>query len=160
MLIIALTHWLQPQISLLPNAQHEDERFLRCLFHSMRLLDGSLELRLDHTFNPRPISLSCLVRRVECVLDRLNTGLSGSLVELQQLLNHEFESVKTFLSDEHNCCIHKRLVIPLRTCLRQDIGILCALPRTCTASGSFVHHRHLAPLRTTVDHWFSLSSFL
>ena len=32
MLVIALTLWLQPQISVLPNTQHEDERFLRCLF--------------------------------------------------------------------------------------------------------------------------------
>ena len=47
----------------------------------MRLLDGSLELRLDHTFNLRPFFLSCFVRRIECVLDRLNTDLSGSLVE-------------------------------------------------------------------------------
>ena len=31
--------------------------------------------------------------------------------------------------------------------------------RTCTASGSFVRRRHLAPLRTTVDHWSSHSCF-
>ena len=82
MLVIALILWLQPQISVLPNTQHEDERFLRCLFHSMRLLDDSLELRLDHPFNPCPFFLSCFVRRIECVLDRFNSDLSGSLVEL------------------------------------------------------------------------------
>ena len=79
----------------------EDERFLRCLFRSMRLLDGSLGLRLDdrqHTFNPRPFFLNYLVRRIGCVLDRFNTDLNGSLVGLRQLLNHEFESVKTFPS--------------------------------------------------------------
>ena len=81
MLVIALTHWLQPQISVLPNTQHENERFLRCLFHSMRLSDGSLELRLDHTFNLRPFFLNSLVRRIECILNRLNTDPNGSLVE-------------------------------------------------------------------------------
>ena len=65
----------------------EDERFLRCLLHSMRLLDDSLELRLDHTFNPRQLFLNSLVRRVECVLDRFNSDLNGSLVGLRQLLN-------------------------------------------------------------------------
>ena len=90
----------------------------------MRLLDDSLELRLDdrqHTFSPRPFFLSSLVRRIGCVLDRLNTDLNGSLVGLRQLLNHEFESVKTFLSGEHCCCIRKRFVVPLRACLRQDV---------------------------------------
>ena len=48
----------------------------------MRLLDDSLGLRLDHTFNPRPFFLNNLVSRIECVLDRLNSDLSGSLVEL------------------------------------------------------------------------------
>ena len=48
----------------------------------MRLLNGSLELRLDHTFNPRPFFLSNIVLRIECVLDRFNSDLSGSLVEL------------------------------------------------------------------------------
>ena len=102
----------------------EDERFLRCLFHSMRLLDDSLELRLDdrqHTFNPRPFFLSSLVRRIGCVLDRFNSDLNGRLVELRHLLNHELESVKTFPSGGHNCCIRKRFVVPLRACLRQDV---------------------------------------
>ena len=48
----------------------------------MRLLDDLLELRLDHPFNPCPFFLSCFVRRVECVLDRFNSDLIGSLVEL------------------------------------------------------------------------------
>ena len=86
----------------------EDERFLRCIFRSMRLLDDSLGLRLDdrqHTFNPSQLFLNSLVRRIECVLDRFNSDLNGSLVGLRQLFNHEFESVKTFPSGEHSCCI-------------------------------------------------------
>ena len=48
----------------------------------MRLLDDSLELRLDHTFNPRPFFLNSLVRRIGCILDHVNSDLSRSLVEL------------------------------------------------------------------------------
>ena len=87
----------------------------------MRLLDGSIELRLDdrqHTFNPRPFFLNSLVRRIGCVLDRFNSDLNGSLVGLRQLLNNEFESVKTFPSGEHSCCIRKRLVVPLRASVK------------------------------------------
>ena len=90
----------------------------------MRLLDGSLGLRLDdrqHPFNPRQFFLSSLVRRIGCVLDCYNRDLNGSLVGLRQLLNDEFESVKTFPSGEHSCCICKRIVVPLRACLRQDV---------------------------------------
>ena len=102
----------------------EDERFLRCIFRSMRLLDDSLGFRLDdgqHTFNPRQFFLRSFLRRIGCVLDRFNSDLNGSLVGLRQLLNHVFESVKTFPSGEHSCCIRKRIVVPLRTCLRQDV---------------------------------------
>ena len=90
----------------------------------MRLLDDSLELRLDdrqHTFNPRPFFLNRLVRRIGFVLDRFNTDLNGSLVELRQLLHHEFESVKSFPSGEHSCCICTRIVVPLRACFRQPV---------------------------------------
>ena len=93
----------------------EDERFLRCNFRSMRLLNDSLGFRLDdrqHTFNPRPFFLNNLVLRIGCVLDRFNTDLNGSLVELRQLLHHEFESVKIFPSGELSCCIRTRFVVP------------------------------------------------
>ena len=106
----------------------EDERFLRCIFRSMRLSDNSLELRLDdrqHTFNPRPFFLNSLVRRIGFVLDRFNTDLNGSLVELRQLLHHEFESVKTFPSGEHSCCICKRIVVPFARVLPSR----CSAPR-------------------------------
>ena len=107
---------------------------MRCIFRSIRLLDGSIELRLDdrqHTFNPRPFFLSNLVRRIGCVLDRFNSDFNGSFVGLRQLLNHEFESVKTFLSGEHSCCTRKRLVVPLRACLRQDVlSLVTILVRT------------------------------
>ena len=102
----------------------EGERFLRCVFGGVRLLGDSLGLRLDdrqHTFNPRQLFLNSLVRRVECLLDRFNSDLNGSLVGLRQLLNHEFESVKTFLSDEHSCCICKRIAVPFRACFRQPV---------------------------------------
>ena len=115
----------------------EDERFLRCIFRSMRLFDDSLGLRLDdgqHTFNPRPFFLNSLVRRIECVLDRFNSDLNGSLVGLRQLLNHEFESVKTFPIDEHSCCIRKRFIVPLRACFRQDVLHLVAISVRTTLS--------------------------
>ena len=48
----------------------------------MHLLDDLLELRLNHTFNPRPFFMSCFVRRIGCVLNHLNSDLSRSLVEL------------------------------------------------------------------------------
>ena len=103
---------------------------MRCIFRSMRLLDGSLKLRLDdrqHTFNSRQFFLRSFLRRIGCVLDRFNSDLNGSLVGLQQLLNYEFESVKTFPSGEHSCCICKRIVVPLRACLRQDVLHLVAI---------------------------------
>ena len=97
---------------------------MRCIFRSMRLLDDSLGLRLDdrqHTFNPRPFFLNNLVRRIGFVLDCFNSDLNGSLVGLRQLLNYEFESVKTVPSGEHSCCIRKRFAVPLRACVRQDV---------------------------------------
>ena len=103
----------------------------------MRLLDGSLGLRLDdrqHTFNPRPFFLNSLVRRIGCVLDRFNSDLNGSLVGLRQLLNYEFVSVKTFPSGEHSCCICKRIVVPLRACLRQDVLHLVTISVRTTLS--------------------------
>ena len=115
----------------------EDEHFLRCIFRSMRLLDDSLELRLDdrqHTFNPRQLFLNSLVRRIGFVLDRFNTDLNGSLVELLQLLNHEFESVKTFPSGEHSCCICTRIVVPLRACFRQPVLHLSTISVRTTLS--------------------------
>ena len=115
----------------------EDERFLRCIFRSMRLLDDSLGFRLDdrqHNFNPCPLFLNSLVRRIGCVLDCYNRDLNGSLVELRQLLNHKFESVKTFPSGEHSCCIRKRIVVPLRACLRQDVLHLVTIPVRTTLS--------------------------
>ena len=118
MLVIALTHGCNLK------SLSEDERFFRCLFRSMRLLDGSLGLRLDdrqHTFNPRPFFLNGLVRRIGFVLDCSNSDPNGILVGLRQLLNHEFESVKTLPSGEHSCCIRKRFVVPLRACLRQRL---------------------------------------
>ena len=115
----------------------EDERFLRCIFRSMRLLDDSLGLRLDdrqHNFNPRPFFLNSLVRRIGCVLDCNNRDLNGSLAGLRQLLNHEFESVKTFPSGEHSCCIRKRFVVPLRACFRQDVLHLVTISVRTTLS--------------------------
>ena len=124
MLVTTLTHGCNLR------SLSEDGRFLRCIFRSMRLLDDSLGLRLNdgqHTFNLRPFFLSNLVRRIGCVLDRFNSDLTGSFVELRQLLNHEFESVKTFPSGEHSCCIRNRFVVPLRACLRQDVLYLVTM---------------------------------
>ena len=103
----------------------------------MRLLDGSLELRPDHRqhpFNPRQFFVRSFLRRIGCVLDRFNSDLNGSLVGLRQLLNHEFESVKTFPSGEHSCCIRKRIVVPLRACLRQDVLHLVTISVRTTLS--------------------------
>ena len=61
------------------------------------------------------------------ILDRFNSDPNGSLVGLRQLLNHEFESVKTFPSGEHSCCILKRFVVPLRAYLRQDVLYLVSM---------------------------------
>ena len=124
MLVIALT------IGCNLRSLSEDGRFLRCIFRSMRLLDDSLELRLNdgqHTFNLCPFFLSNLVRRIGCVLDRFNSDPNGSSVGLRQLLNHEFESVKTFPNGEHSCCIRKRFVVPLRAYLRQDVLYLVTM---------------------------------
>ena len=71
--------------------------------------------------------LSSLVRQIGCVLDRFNSDLNGSSVGLRQLLNHEFESVKTFPSGEHSCCIRKRFAVPLRAYLLQDVLYLVTM---------------------------------
>ena len=134
MLVFALTQWLQPQDSVLSARMNAS---CTCIFRSMRLLDDSLGFRLNdrqHTFNPCPLFLKSLVRRIGCVLDCYNRDLNGSLVELRQLLNHKFESVKTFPSGEHSCCIRKRIVVPLRACLRQDVLHLVTIPVRTTLS--------------------------
>ena len=83
---------------------------------------------------PRPFFLNSLVRRIGFVLDRFNTDLNGSLVELRQLPHHEFGSVKTFPSGEHSCCIRKRIVVPLRAYLRQDVLHLVTISVRTTLS--------------------------
>ena len=142
MLVTALTHGCNLR------SLSEDGRFLRCIFRSMRLLDDSLGLRLDdrqHTFNLCPFFLSNLVRRIGCVLDRFNSDLNGSFVGLRQLLNHEFESVKTFPSGEHSCCIRKRFVVPL--CVPPS---RCSVPRHEFGPHNYVSHRRL-PRRVLVS---------
>ena len=123
----------------------------------MRLSDDSLGLRLDdrrHTFNPRPLFLNSLVRRIGCVLDCFNTDLIGSLVELRQLLHHEFESVKTFPSGEHSCCIRKRFIVPLRACFPSR----CSAPRCDFCLRDSVSHRRLP--RTSELGFFKLLMML
>ena len=70
MLVIALTLWLQPQVSVLSARMDAS-----CSSFSTACVswNDSLELRLDHPFNPCPFFLSCFVRRIECVLDRFNS---------------------------------------------------------------------------------------
>ena len=101
MLVIALTHWLQPQISVLPNAQHEDERFL---VQSTRLLDGSLELPLDHTCNPRPTSLSCLV-----YVESSAYWIVSTLAYEKSLIN-EMEELKRFQGYTFDTFARRKLI--------------------------------------------------
>ena len=120
----------------------------------MRLLDDSLELRLDHTFNPRPFFLNSLVRRIGCVLDRFNTDLNGSLVELRQLPHHEFESVKIFPSGELSCCIRKRFFCSFARVLPSR----CSAPRHDFCLRDSVSHRRLP--RTSELGFFKLLMML
>ena len=147
MLVIALTHGC--------NLRSLSGRFLRCIFRSMRLLDDSLDLRLidgQPTFNLCPFFLSSLVRRIGCVLDRFNSDPNGSFVGLRQLLNHEFESVKTFPSGEHSCCLRKRFAVPLRAYFRQDVLYLVTISvrDVCLVQASWVS---CCSFRVLVSHW-------
>ena len=120
-------------------------------------LNDSLGFRLDdrqHTFNPRPFFLNSLVRRIGFVLDRFNTDLNGSLVELRQLLHHEFESVKTFPSGEHSCCIRKRFFCSFARVLPSR----CSAPRCDFCLRDSVSHRRLP--RTSELGFFKLLMML